>query len=64
MKKSRDKPTEAGAVELSEDELGQAKGGYEVTMKDCLVTSYQSGGSAAPDAPNPDATLTSSTPKR
>ena len=63
MKKSRDKPTKAGAVELGEDELGQAAGGFKVTMEDAIITSYTIGGSAAPDAPNPDPTLTSATPK-
>ena len=62
MKKSRDKPTKAGAVELSEDDLGQAAGG--VKLQDVLVTGYQHSGGAGGDVANTDPTLASSTPKR
>lgn len=62
MKKSKDKPTKAGAVELSEDELGQAAGG--VKLQDVLVTGYQHSGGAGSDLPSTDPTLDISTPKR
>ena len=63
MKKSRNKPTKAGAVELTEDELGQAAGGLVVKMEDILISSYSISGHGA-EAQPVDADLTNPALKR
>jgi hypothetical protein len=63
MKNSRNKPTKAGAVELTEDELGQVAGGLVVKMEDVLITSYSISGHGADSQPD-DADLTNPELKR
>ena len=63
MKKSRNKPTKAGAVELTEDDLGQVAGGLVVKMEDALISSYSISGHGADSQPA-DADLTNPAPKR
>jgi hypothetical protein len=59
MKKSSNKPTKAGAVELTEDELGDVAGGLVVKLEDCLISSYSisSGGDRPTESVVRDPTL-------